>query len=561
MKTAINFMLIVFFRLMLWGQPLMSQHTQTAPVRPENHKPYIYKHTTEELKKFTKQHVKSAAKDLKDMDKVIFDGPYKASFASLSEHATPEWYMDGKFGIEVNYGIYSVAGYGTKGYGGNYYTDCYLDNIYGKKGKGDYYIEHWGEDFEKDDFIPLFTASELDADEYIKLFKEAGAKFFVQFNMHRSTGMPLWDSKYTFRDPVDMPPHRDLTDEFVQACRKYGLPYGMYLNLEDTSYPIISVNGEIIIREWTKFKKNPVPVNGSFEVTHPYNPDAEARQLQGKVPVYDYVNDYLLPISKEFIDKYEPDYLWFDGGWKRPAWYYQSHKIVAYYYNIFHGKKYVMVNSRIGNDLYGKLGDVAISEGGQMDGANSSDYWEENTPMGNNFAYDWRENDSNVTSSTDLLHMLIRIVAKGGNLLLIVTPDGNGKIPEYQVSRLKDMGAWLKTNGESIYNTRPNPWFCEETHFGQNIYYTQSKDEKYAFAICLKLNGEDLLLSKARAKPGSEIKLLGYDKPLSWVNLPWGLTIHLPKELQNEATRSGKHAWVFSFEPEGTSNQIHQQNE
>jgi len=240
------------------------------------------------------------------------------------------------------------------------HRDEYLDIIYGKNGKGDYYLEHWGEDFEKDDFIPLFTASELDADEYIKLFKEAGARFFVQFNMHRSTGMPLWDSKYTFRDPVDMPPHRDLTNEFVQACRKHGLPYGMYLNLEDTSYPLLTEDGEIHIREWTMFEENQQPVNGSFEVTHPFNPEREARQLQGKVPVYDYVNDYLLPLSKECIDNYEPDYIWFDGGWKRPAWYYQSHKILAYYYNKFHGVKDVMVNSRIGNDLYGQLGDVAI---------------------------------------------------------------------------------------------------------------------------------------------------------------------------------------------------------
>jgi len=234
---------------------------------------------------------------------------------------------------------------------------------------------------------------------------------------------------------------------------------------------------------------------------------------------------------------------------------------LAYYYNKFHGKKDVMVNSRIGNDLYGKLGDVAISEGGQMDGANSSEYWEENTPMGKNFAYDWREHDGNVPSSTELLHMLIRIVAKGGNLLLIVTPDGKGKIPEYQISRLKDMGDWLKTNGESIYSTRPSPWLCEETNFGRNIYYTNSKDEKYAYAICLKPGGEELLLSKARAKPDSEIRLLGYDKPLSWVNLPWGLTIHLPEEFQEKETRLGNHAWVFRFELEGKANQIHQQNE
>ena len=72
---------------------------------------------------------------------------------------------------------------------------------------------------------------------------------------------------------------------------------------------------------------------------------------------------------------------------------------------------------------------------------------------------------------------------------------------------------------------------------------------------------EELLLSKARAKPDSEIKLLGYDKPLSWVNLPWGLTVKVPEEIQKKESHPGNYAWVFRFEPESNSNQIHQQNE
>jgi len=532
---------------------VLSQNKANPPTRPDNFKPFVFKHTTFQLKDLTKQLVQNAKRAIDEMEHVVFEGPYKASFASLSKHPTAEWYKDAKFGIMFNYGIYSVVGYGTKGYGGNYYTDCYLDTIYGKKGKGDYYIKHWGKDFEKDDFIPLFTAKELDAEKDIALFKEAGAKYFVQFNMHRSTGMLLWDSQYTFRDSVDMPPHRDLSNEFVQACRKYQMPYGMYLNLEDTAYPILSEDGKIYIREWTRLADNPLPVNGSFEVLHPYNPKTESRRLQGKIPVYDYVTDYLLPVSKEFIDKYEPDYLWFDGGWKRPAWYYQSQKLAAYYYNKFYGKKEVMVNCRLGKDLYGKLGDVVISEGGQKDGGNPSDYWEECTPMGRNFAYDWREYDGNVPSAAELIRMFIRIVCRGGNLLLIVTPDGDGKIPDYQADRLKAIGAWLKTNGESIYNSRPSSMFCEDTKFGRNVYYTRSKDNKYAYAICLKLDGEDLLLSKAKAKKNSEVKLLGYNKPISWVNSPWGLTIRLPEELQNKEARPGKYAWVFRFEPDSTA--------
>lgn len=564
MKTTTIHLLKItaLLSLVINVQKVSAQDTQGVPQRPEDFKPFIYKHSTPALKKYTKNHLKKATEAVESMDEMIFKGPYKSSFASLSAHQTPDWFKDAKFGIAFNYGIYSVAGHGGQGYGGNYYTDGYLDNIYRNDDKGDHFNKYWGRDFEKDDFIPLFTATELDAEKYIKLFKDSGAKYFVQFNMHRSTGMPLWDSEYTFRDPVDMPPFRDLTNEFVQACRKYGLYYGWYLNLEDTSYPLIMSDGSIHVREWTKMDNNPLSKNGSFEVTHEFDPEQDARRMQGKVPVYDYVDDYLLPLSKEFIDKYEPDYIWFDGGWKRPAWYYKSHKIVAYYYNKFHDKKEVMVNSRMGKDLYGKLGDVAISEGGQMDDANSSVVWEEGRPMGRNFAYDWRENDVNLPSSTDLIHMFIRIVANGGNLMLVVAPEGNGGIPDYQVSRLNDFGEWLAVNGEAIYSTQTHPWFCEESIFGRSVYYTQSKDQRYTYAICIDFeNNDELLLSKARAMQGSEVRLLGYDKSVSWSNKPWGLTIDLPQELKDTNETDGGHAWVFRFEPSNASKEIYQQNE
>ncbi|MEM9674560.1 MAG: alpha-L-fucosidase [Bacteroidota bacterium] len=530
---------------------VIAQDGLKAPQRPDNFQPYIYEKSTQQLKKDTKEHLKRAAQEMADMEKVIYDGPYKATFASLSNHHTPEWYQDAKFGIALNYGLYSLVGYGAQGYGGNYYTDTYLDHIYKESTKGEYYTKHWGEDFEKDDFIQYFNAEEINADKFIKLFKSSGAKYFVQFNMHRSTGMLLWNSSFTYRDAIDMNPHRDLAGEFVEACRKYDLPYGFYLNLEDSYYPLLNENGQIQVREWTFLDENQRAINGSFETTHPYNPDTYARRLQGKVPVYDYIDDYLLPASKEFIDKYEPDYLWFDGGWKRPAWYYKTHEIVAYYYNKFEGKKDVMINARMGKDLYGKLGDVITSEGGQVDDYETLNTWEEIRPFGKNFAYDWREHDGNIISSSDLIHMFIRIVAQGGNLLLVVAPDGKGVIPDYQLTRLDDMGKWLETNGEAIYQTRQTPWVFEESILGKNVYYTQSKDEKYTYAICLKLDDAELILSKVKAKQGSEIKLLGYDEPLFWRNLPWGLTIQVPEEMQDVSNLPGGFAWVFKFESIG----------
>ncbi|MFO7933444.1 MAG: alpha-L-fucosidase [Bacteroidales bacterium] len=176
------------------------------------------------------------------MDSVIYNGPYKANYESLSLHRTPNWFRDAKFGIAVNYGIYSVAGVGERGYGGNYYTDTYTNTMYGTLRS--YHNENWGEDFERDDFIPLFNAKCLNA------------------------------------------------EEFRNACRRNKIPFCAYFNLEDTDYPIADPGtSELFVREWTQIGSMQRADKNSYEQLHPYNPEKEERRLQGKIPVHDYVDD------------------------------------------------------------------------------------------------------------------------------------------------------------------------------------------------------------------------------------------------------------------------------
>ena len=144
--------------------------------------------------------------------------------------------------------------------------------------------------------------------------------------------------------------------------------------------------------------------------------------------------------------------------------------------------------------------------------------------------------------------MFIRVVAQGGNLLLIVAPDGDGVIPANQKSRLKAMGEWLETNGEAIYETRQTVHGYDETIFGKNVFYTQSTDGRYTYAISLKRPKKEILLSKVRARQGTQIKLLGFDQPLSWTNFPWGLTIRIPKAIEEDPDFKNELAWAFKFE-------------
>jgi alpha-L-fucosidase len=144
-------------------------------------------------------------------------------------------------------------------------------------------------------------------------------------------------------------------------------------------------------------------------------------------------------------------------------------------------------------------------------------------------------------------------VAKGGNLNLMVNPDGTGKIPEIQVDLLKQLGEWLAVNGEAIYGTRPYEKICDNTQLGQPAWYTMSKDSTYAYAIVFDWpKSETFICSGVNIVWETELYLLGYDKPLEWVDTgtrAWGVSAKIPEEmLGNPGARPCQHAWVLKFE-------------
>jgi len=518
------------------------------PRRSANFKPYRYQYSIEELKKdFSERQMALAKNEMAAMQRVIEAGPYKADLELLKQHPLPEWFKDAKFGLFYDFGLYSIAGYGEKRFSRAVYPDCYLDFMYGDL--RDYHIKTWGADFERDDFIGLFTAKNYDAEAIAGLAVEAGAKYFVQFDKH-GDGYCLWDSGYTFRDSVDMPPGRDLAREMVDACHKNGLKYGFYFSVEEWEYPVISkADGRIIMRKWAMQSNHPNPETGDNTVTRPFDSPKDNRLACGKVPVYSFIDEYLVPQAKEFIDKYDPDILWFDAEWDNPASLYKTPDLAAYFCNKAQGRKEVAVGDRYGRDTRGKYGDFFTSETDDI-GQNLEHYWEENRPFGESYGYCWKDNDQTINSATELVKMLVRIVAKGGNLILIVAPDGTGRIPGYQVSRLKEIGKWLKVNGEAIYATRPARVLFEDTQLGRNVWYTRSKDGKYNYAILMDWPKSDtIIMRNANPKWEKKVYMLGYDKPLEWIDSPsYGMAVKLPQQMKDPANRPCRHAWVIKYE-------------
>jgi alpha-L-fucosidase len=535
--------LICFAILLLFG--CKSEKNKKIP------EPFEYEYSIEELHQYFSEDLMEKAKlEMKNLMETITRGKYKAELASLDQHPTPEWYKDAKLCIFYDWGPWSIAGYGEKGWSRARYPDWYLNHMY--HDYREYHVETWGEDFHRDDFIPMFKAENFDAREIVELVKLSGAKYLVPFSKHHD-GFCLWNSGFTHRDVVDMYPGKDLLKELVEECRKEGIYHGFYFSVEEYEYPVIGENDSLYVRYWSE---NMAPDNAGIaseqgEITGGFNSDLHNRMLSGKIPVKNFIDDYIVPQAKEYIDEYDPDILWFDGEWQRPAEYYKTPEIVAYFYNQAENRKEVASNDRLGMGTREKHGDFYTSETDEV--VDKMDYpWEENRSMSESYGYNRTDSLQNYLTPDELIEMLVRIVAKGGNLNLMVNPDGTGKVPGIQMELLKELGDWLMINGEAIYNTRTYEKIADDTQLGQPVWYTMSKDSTWAYAIVFDWpKSETFILPGANPVWDTEVYLLGYGKPLAWVDTgreTWGMSAKIPPEmLQDPAMRPSEYAWVVKF--------------
>lgn len=170
-------------------------------------------------------------------------GKWKPTTESLDSHQAPEWLPDAKFGVFIDWGLWSVAGWAPKKEKGAMYPDWYEFRMDTDSAFKAYHKTNWGEDFKRDDFIPFFQARKYHPGKLIRIAKEAGMKYVVPFNKHHS-GFCLWSSSFTQRD----------------------------------------------------------------------------------------AGDYLIPQAAEFIDRYDPNLIWYDGQWLTDVDETKTYEPAAYFY-------------------------------------------------------------------------------------------------------------------------------------------------------------------------------------------------------------------------------------
>jgi alpha-L-fucosidase len=445
------------------------------PRRPAGYRPFRYARTPDEIRRAETAALTALARTARqDLDATLARGPFKGDLESIAKHRAPEWFLDAKLGMFLDWGPWSVAGWAPQAEKATYpdwYEKRLLDEF------RDYHVKTWGADIRPDDLIELLQARELRPAEVAGLAKAAGMRYVVPFLKHHG-GYCLWSSSFTHRDSVEWGIHRDIAAEMSRALRDAGLRYGAYVSLGEWSYPVVR-DGALLTVGLDGLPSGPVTAETPF--------------LSGKVPVADYTGDYLLPSIKELIDATDPDLLWFDGEWEAPPSTWRSAELAAYFYDRAAARgRDVAVNDRFGKDTRGHAGwgDFYTSEYHVIQGFEAHP-WEENRSLSHSYGYNWEESldERFVLGEADSLDLLLRVVANGGNLLLMVSPDGSGRVPPNQERRLRFLGAWLARYGEAVYATRP-VGLAEQPPWG---YLTRSKAGDRLYCIVRRWPSDGVL--------------------------------------------------------------------
>lgn len=329
------------------------------------------------------------------------------------------WFKEARFGMFVHWGLYSILG---GSYQGRTLPDKSLPN-------GNSWYAEWVQarlEVPESEYRKLagrFNPESFDADAWIREARNAGMKYFVITAKHHD-GFALWDSEVSTYDIGATPfKNRDILGELVAACRKYGLKYGFYYS------------------HWHDWEQK----GGAKPHWIREQPTQEEFEQ--------YWQSKSLPQVRELITRYDPDMLWFDTWDNEAAPLITPERRDELIKTVRNLSSKCLINGRIAMHNPGDEIDFLEMMDNVYPKTLQAKPWQ--TPATMQRSWGYHAGDYNWKPANQMLRYLVSNASKGGNYLLNIGPDAQGSLPLPAIQRLREMGAWLLTNGESVFQTQP----------------------------------------------------------------------------------------------------------
>lgn len=517
------------------------------------------------------------------LDIPIADGPFEPTWESIEKNypGEPTWLREAKFGIWVHFGPQAAGESG----------DWYARNLY-KPGKAyDNHLRRYGHPSEVGykEVLRDWNPTKLDPEKLTKIYEDAGARFLMIQGVHHDN-YDMWNSKYHPWNSVNIGPKRDLLGEWAKACRASGMHYGVTFHHEYTWWWWQTAFGSD--KEGDKagvsYDGNLTLADGKGKWWEGYDPrllyGIDLREYNGVIKAAEsgwspppagiftnhldyakwYTTQWVLRMM-DVVENYDPDFIYTDGtvqgpftgdgtgtGIKADA----MPRVIADYYNRTLKKRGGVNTFSIVKFRHNTNGTVNTEEFGVPANIKTDQPWIAEAPVGDwfyapNFTYD----------AGMMIHYIIEAIARDGNAALCISLLPDGSLDEGSQKMLKEVGVWMRCNGEAVYGShawkipgegeivdgklkmlpggkleRRHAEFKFETN---DFRFTVGKNKAlYAFCMTVPEPGKQLKIkslgndSKNLDKPVKRVKLLGHEGKLTWKQEADGLAITCPAEMQ-----------------------------